>query len=93
MAGHVAVHAANAANREVLKIIGFYLLAISAVGSLAQPTSPFWAGLVSALILIGTGYGWICKSQSRNAKPCLAIASTGPQRLGALVPDAAQRSV
>lgn len=59
MGGHMAVHAANAADRELLKIIGFYLLAISAVGSLAQPTSPFWAGLVSALILIAAGYGWI----------------------------------
>jgi Family of unknown function (DUF6463) len=59
MAGHIAIHAANAADRELLKIIGFYLLAISAVGSLAQPTSPFWAGLVSALILIGAGYGRI----------------------------------
>jgi Family of unknown function (DUF6463) len=59
MCGHMAIHAANATNRELLKIIGFYLLAISAVGCLAQPASPFWAGLVSALILIGAGYGWI----------------------------------
>jgi hypothetical protein len=58
MCGHIAIHAANATNRELLKIIGFYLLAISAVGCLAQPASPFWAGLVSALILIGAGYGW-----------------------------------
>lgn len=59
MGGHMAIHAANAADGELLKIIGFYLLAISAVGSLALPKSPFWAGLVSALILIGAGYGWI----------------------------------
>ena len=59
MAGHMAVHAANTADRGLLKIIGFYLLAISAVGSLAEPTSPFWAGLVSALIFIGAGYGRI----------------------------------
>jgi Family of unknown function (DUF6463) len=58
MGGHMAIHAANATNRELLKIIGSYLLAISAVGCLAQPASPFWAGLVSALILIGAGYGW-----------------------------------
>jgi Family of unknown function (DUF6463) len=58
MAGHMAIHAAHATNRELLKIIGSYLLAISAVGCLAQPASPFWAGLVSALILIGAGYGW-----------------------------------
>jgi hypothetical protein len=59
MVGHMAIHAANAADRELLKIIGFYLLAISALGSLAHPTSPFWAGLVSALIFIGAGYGRI----------------------------------
>jgi Family of unknown function (DUF6463) len=55
----MAIHAANAADQELLKIIGFYLLAISAVGSLDQPTSPFWAALVSALIFIGAGYGRI----------------------------------
>jgi Family of unknown function (DUF6463) len=59
MVGHMAIHAAHAADRELLKIIGFYLLAITAAGSLAQPTSPFWVGLVSALILIGAGYGRI----------------------------------
>ena len=59
MVGHLAIHAANAADRELLKIIGFYLLTISAVGSLAQPTSPFWTGLVSALIFIGARYGRI----------------------------------
>jgi len=59
MSGHTAVHAATAADEELLKIIGFYLLAIGAGGSLALPKSPFWAGLVSALILIGAGYGWI----------------------------------
>ena len=59
MGGHMAIHAANAVDRRLLKIIGFYLLAVSAVGSVAQPTSPFWAGLMSALILIGAGYGWI----------------------------------
>ena len=59
MAGHMAVHAANAADRQLVKIIGFYLLAISAVGSLAEPASPFWVGLVSALVFIGAGYGWI----------------------------------
>jgi len=46
-------------NENRYKIIGFYLLAIGSGGSLALPKSPFWAGLVSALILIGAGYGWI----------------------------------
>src|SRR5262245_17353178 len=59
LVGHMAIHAANAADRELLKIIGFYLLAISAVGSFAQPTSPVWLGLMSALSFIGAGFGWI----------------------------------
>lgn len=59
MAGHAAVHAARAADRELLKILAFYLLAISTVGALALPTSPFWAGLISALLFIGAAYGWI----------------------------------
>ena len=59
MGGHLAIHAVNAADAGLLRIIGFYLLAISVVGSLAVPDSPFWVGLVSSAILIGTGYGWI----------------------------------
>ena len=59
MGGHLAIHAVNTAAVRLLRIIGFYLLAISVVGSLAAPDSPFWAGLVSSAVLICAGYGWL----------------------------------
>ena len=59
LGGHVAIHAVNTANARLLRIIGFYLLAISAVGSFAAPDSPFWAGLVSSAVLVCAGYGWL----------------------------------
>jgi len=43
----------------LLKIIGFYLFAVAAVGSLAMPQSPFWVGVVASLVFIGAGYGWV----------------------------------
>jgi hypothetical protein len=59
MGGHLAIHAINAADTRLLRIIGFYLLAIGVVGSLAMPKSPFWAGLVSSAVLICAAYGWL----------------------------------
>ncbi len=59
MAGHVTIHAINTADARLLKIMGFYLLGVSVVGSLAQPKSPFWAGLVASFVLIAAGYGWV----------------------------------
>jgi uncharacterized membrane protein HdeD (DUF308 family) len=59
MGGHLAVHAVNTADARLLRIIGFYLLGVAVAGSLAQPKSPFWVGLVSSAVLIGAGYGWI----------------------------------
>jgi hypothetical protein len=59
MGGHLAIHAVNTADGRLLRIIGFYLLAISVVGSLAAPDSPFWAALVSSAVLICAGYGWL----------------------------------
>jgi len=40
-------------------MIGFYLLAVAVVGSLAMPQSPFWVGLIVSLVCIGAGYGWV----------------------------------
>jgi len=57
MGGHLAIHAVNTADARLLRIIGFYLLAIAAVGSLALPQSAFWTGLVSSAVLICAGYG------------------------------------
>ena len=59
MGGHLAIYAVNTADARLLRIIGFYLLVIAAVGCLALPKSPFWAGLVSSAVLICAGYGWL----------------------------------
>lgn len=59
MGGHLAIHAVKTADAGLLKIIGFYLLAVAAVGSLAMPQSPFWVGLIVSLVFIGAGYGWV----------------------------------
>jgi hypothetical protein len=56
MGGHLAIHAVNTADGGLLKIIGFYLLVVGAVGSFALPQSPFWVGLVVSLVFIGAGY-------------------------------------
>ncbi|MGO4273606.1 DUF6463 family protein [Paenibacillus sp. TAF58] len=57
--GHIAIYAANVADRGLILIIGYYLLIISIVGILALPKSPFWVGLILSLIFIAAGYGWI----------------------------------
>jgi hypothetical protein len=59
MGGHLAIHAVKTADARLLKTIGFYLLAITLVGSLAAPKSPFSAGLAASAVLICTGYGWL----------------------------------
>jgi len=59
MGAHLAIHAVKTADAGLLKIIGFYLFAVAAVGSLAMPQSPFWVGVVASLVFIGAGYGWV----------------------------------
>jgi uncharacterized membrane protein HdeD (DUF308 family) len=59
LAGHVAIHAVASGDRELLKVIGLYMLASSIVGVLAFPVSPLWAPLVLSLPLIAAGYGLI----------------------------------
>lgn len=56
--GHAAILAVTAENLSLLKIIGFYMLALSVIGALAQPRSPFWIALALSPIFIGAGYGW-----------------------------------
>ncbi|MGZ3237588.1 MAG: DUF6463 family protein [Burkholderiaceae bacterium] len=56
--GHVAILAVMATNLSLLKLIGFYMLALSVTGTLAQPRSPFWIALALSPIFIGAGYGW-----------------------------------
>jgi hypothetical protein len=57
--GYVAIHAVNTADARLLRIIGFYLLAVGVLGSLALAKSPFWVGVVSSAVLVGAGYGWV----------------------------------
>ena len=58
MGGHLAIHAVNTADTRLLTLIGFHLLAVGMVGSLALPKSPFWVGLVASSVFIAAGYGW-----------------------------------
>jgi len=57
LAGHAAVHAVASADLAFLKIIGFYMLAISILGVSAFPLTPFLAVLIVAPLLIAAGYG------------------------------------
>jgi hypothetical protein len=61
MAGQVAIYAAGEANFLLLKLVGFYMLAVSVIGVMAFSSAPsgFWIVLVLAPILIAGGYGVI----------------------------------
>ena len=52
LVGHVAVYAASSNNAELLKIIGSYLLVISAVAVVSVPKAPFWITLALSIPLI-----------------------------------------
>lgn len=57
LAGHLAVNAVSQGNLEVMRLIGYYLLAGSLVGVAAFPVSPLWAPLLLAPLLIAAGHG------------------------------------
>jgi Family of unknown function (DUF6463) len=57
LAGHVGVRAVAMGDLGLLRILGFYMLAIGLVGVLAFPKSPFWGSLVASPLLIAAGYG------------------------------------
>lgn len=59
LAGHVAVHAVAVGDLGLLKIIGSYLLVVSAIGMAVRPFSPFLASLVVSSLLLAVGYGWL----------------------------------
>ena len=59
MGVQIALHAARAGDLELLRMLGFYLLAIALVGVLALPKSPFWAALLLGPVFIGAGFGWL----------------------------------
>lgn len=54
--GHIGLRAVNAADLEVVRIIGLYLLVTSVFGVMAFPKSPLWAPLILSLILLAGGY-------------------------------------
>jgi hypothetical protein len=59
LAGHVAIHAASIGDAYLIRLVGFYLLGVSAVGVCALPKSPFLAGLAISTLLLALGYGLI----------------------------------
>jgi Family of unknown function (DUF6463) len=59
LAGQVAVHAASAGDAYLVRLVGFYLFGVSAVGACALPKSPFLAGLAISVLLLGLGHGFI----------------------------------
>ena len=59
LAGQVTIHAVVINDAYLVRLVGFYLFAVSAVGVVALPKSPFLAGLVISLLLLGVGYGFL----------------------------------
>jgi hypothetical protein len=59
LTGHTALHALDAGDLTLLKIVGSYLLLTSVLGAAAFPTSPFWVALPAGPLLIAAGYGLV----------------------------------
>lgn len=59
LAGHVGVRAVAMGDLGLLRVLGFYMLAIGFVGVVAFPKSPFWGALLASPLLLAVGYGWI----------------------------------
>ena len=57
LAGQVTAHAAHTGDLALLRLIGWYLLAIALVGVAAFPKSPFWGALLLAPLLLAAGHG------------------------------------
>jgi hypothetical protein len=57
LAGQVAAHAAHSGDLALLRLIGWYLLAIALIGVAAFPKSPFWGALLLAPMLLAAGHG------------------------------------
>ncbi len=54
--GQVTLYAAATDDTYLLKVVGWYVLGIGAVGATAMPKSPFWIALIVAPILLWSGY-------------------------------------
>jgi hypothetical protein len=59
LAGQVAAHASHNGDLALLRLVGWYLLAIAVIGVAAFPKSPFWGALLLAPVLLAAGHGWV----------------------------------
>jgi hypothetical protein len=59
LAGQIAVHAAEAGDSYIIRVIGAYLLGITSVGVFALPKSSFVVGLLLSAMPLALGYGRI----------------------------------
>jgi hypothetical protein len=56
LAGQVALHAAELGDLGLFRLVGAYLLAVSFVGVLALPKSPFLVGLLISSLIVAASY-------------------------------------
>jgi hypothetical protein len=56
LAGNVAIYAASKGDLRLYRLVGLYMLAISAVGIIAIPASPFLAGALISGLMVAAGY-------------------------------------
>ena len=56
MAGHVVLHAVALGDTHLLRIVGWYLLGVSTIGTLAMTRSPSWGLIVISLIVLRSAY-------------------------------------
>ena len=52
----VTLYAAASNDTYLIKVVGWYVLGIGAVGATAMPKSPYWIALIVAPILLWSGY-------------------------------------
>ena len=56
LAGQVAIRAASTGDTRLYRLVGIYLLAISAIGVLAIPVSPFLVGALISVLIVAASY-------------------------------------
>jgi hypothetical protein len=57
LAGQVAAHAAASGDMSLYRLVGGYLVAVSAIGTVVAPKSPFPLSLVISVLMVAAGYG------------------------------------
>ena len=56
MLGQLTLYADATQDKQLVRILGWHVLAIGAIGVVAMPRSPFWFALVVAPVLLRAGY-------------------------------------